>query len=42
MGRNNELGKNNDLIWYLPADLKRFKKITSGHSIVMVEILLNQ
>lgn len=35
IGRNNELGKNNDLIWYLPADLKRFKKITTGHTIIM-------
>lgn len=33
--KNNELGKNNDLIWYLPADLKRFKKVTSGHPIIM-------
>ncbi len=35
IGENNELGKNNDLIWHLPADLKRFKKITTGHSIIM-------
>lgn len=35
IGKNNELGKNNDLIWHLPADLKRFKKITSGHHIIM-------
>ena len=26
-------GKNNDLIWHIPNDLKRFKKITSGHVI---------
>jgi len=32
---NNALGKDNDLIWYLPADLKRFKKTTSGHHILM-------
>jgi dihydrofolate reductase len=32
---NNALGKDNDLIWYLPADLKRFKKTTTGHHIVM-------
>ena len=32
---NNALGKNNDLIWHLPADLKRFKKLTSGHHILM-------
>ena len=35
IGKNNELGKDNDLIWYLPADLKRFKKLTSGHHIIM-------
>ncbi len=35
IGRNNELGKDNDLIWHLSADLKRFKKVTSGHSIIM-------
>lgn len=35
IGINNELGKGNDLIWHLPADLKRFKKVTTGHTIVM-------
>lgn len=35
IGKNNELGKDNDLIWYLPADLKRFKKMTTGHTIIM-------
>ncbi|WP_435261379.1 dihydrofolate reductase [Tenacibaculum sp. nBUS_03] len=35
IGKNNELGKGNDLIWHLPADLKRFKKVTSGHHIIM-------
>lgn len=35
IGENNELGKNNDLIWHLPADLKRFKKVTSNHHIIM-------
>ena len=32
---NNAIGKDNDLIWSLPNDLKRFKKLTSGHSIIM-------
>lgn len=32
---NNALGKNNDLIWHLPADLKRFKKLTHGHHVIM-------
>lgn len=35
IGENNELGKNNDLIWHLPADLKRFKQVTTGHYIIM-------
>ena len=35
IGNNNELGKGNDLIWHLPADLKRFKKRTTGHAIIM-------
>lgn len=34
-GNNQEIGKNNDIPWYLPADLKYFKKITSGHPIIM-------
>lgn len=32
---NNALGKNNDLVWHLPDDFKRFKAITSHHHIVM-------
>ena len=35
IGRNRALGKNNDLIWHLPADLRRFKKVTRGHHIIM-------
>ena len=35
IGKNNELGKNNDLIWDLPNDLKFFKKTTIGHPVVM-------
>lgn len=34
-GKNYELGKDNDLIWHLPADLKRFKRTTTGHHILM-------
>ena len=34
-GQNNELGKNNDLLWHLPNDFKRFKALTSGHYIIM-------
>jgi dihydrofolate reductase len=32
---NNALGKNNELVWHLPDDFKRFKKMTSGHHIIM-------
>ena len=32
---NNALGKDNDLVWHLPDDFKRFKALTSGHYIVM-------
>ena len=32
---NNALGKNNELVWHLPDDFKRFKELTSGHYIVM-------
>lgn len=35
IAKNNALGKDNDLIWHLPADLKHFKKITTGHTIIM-------
>lgn len=35
VAENNALGKNNDLLWHLPNDFKRFKEITSGHHIVM-------
>jgi dihydrofolate reductase len=35
IAKNNALGLNNDLIWHLPADLKRFKKVTTGHHILM-------
>lgn len=35
IGKNNELGRNNDLIWHLPGDLKFFKKHTSGKTVAM-------
>lgn len=34
-GQNNELGKSNALLWHLPDDFKRFRKITTGHPIIM-------
>lgn len=33
--KNNGIGKNNDLLVYIPGDLKRFKEITSGHPVIM-------
>lgn len=35
IAKNNALGKNNELIWHLPADLLRFKKTTTNHHIIM-------
>ena len=35
VGKNNELGKNNDLIWRLPNDLKFFKNVTTGKTVLM-------
>ncbi|MGB3143435.1 MAG: dihydrofolate reductase [Maribacter sp.] len=29
------LGKDNDLLWHLPDDFKRFKNLTTGHKIIM-------
>lgn len=33
--KNRVIGNNNSLIWNLPADLKHFKKITTGNTIIM-------
>lgn len=35
VANNNAIGGNNQLLWHISADLKRFKQITSGHAIVM-------
>lgn len=35
IGKNNEIGKNNKLLWHIPEDLKKFKKTTLGKTVVM-------
>ena len=35
VSENNALGKDNDLLWHLPDDFRRFKKLTTGHTIIM-------
>ena len=33
--QNNIIGKDNKLLWHIPEDLKRFKDLTTGHTIIM-------
>ena len=35
IAQNNAIGLNNELLWHIPEDLKRFKRITSGHQVIM-------
>ncbi len=35
LGKNRELGAGNKLLWHIPDDLKRFKRLTLGHPVVM-------
>jgi len=35
IGKNNELGRENKLLWHLPADMKHFRDITRGHTVIM-------
>jgi len=35
IAQNFAIGKNNDLLFHLPNDLKRFKEITTGHPVIM-------
>lgn len=35
VAENNALGKNNEMVWHLPNDFKRFKELTTNHHIIM-------
>ncbi|MDA3942495.1 MAG: dihydrofolate reductase [Bacteroidetes bacterium] len=35
IAKNRAIGRNNDLLWYISEDLKRFKRITTGHTVIM-------
>jgi dihydrofolate reductase len=35
IAENNGIGKNNQLLWRLPADMKHFKDTTTGHTVIM-------
>jgi dihydrofolate reductase len=35
IAENNAIGKENQLLWHISADLKRFKQITAGHTVIM-------
>jgi dihydrofolate reductase len=35
IGPNRELGRDNQLLWYIPADMKHFRELTKGHAVIM-------
>ncbi len=35
VANNNVIGQNNRLIWHMPNDLKHFKNLTNGHTLIM-------
>ena len=35
IGKDGAIGRNGDLIWRIPADLKRFKALTTSHPVIM-------
>jgi dihydrofolate reductase len=37
IGKNRAIGRNNQLLWDIPEDMAHFKKVTSGHTVIMGE-----
>ncbi len=35
IAENHAIGRNNELLWHIPEDMRRFKRITNGHKIIM-------
>ncbi len=35
IAENSAIGRNNELLWHIPEDLRRFKRITDGHKVIM-------
>jgi len=35
VAKDNAIGKNQALLWRMPADMKRFKELTTGHTVIM-------
>jgi dihydrofolate reductase len=37
IGKNRAIGRNNQLLWSIPEDMRHFKEITTGHTVIMGE-----
>lgn len=35
IGKNRELGRDNKLLWHIPEDMKRFRTLTKGQTVIM-------
>lgn len=35
IGKNRQIGKDNQMLWHIPADFKKFKETTMGHHLIM-------
>jgi len=35
IGKNKAIGRNNQLLWSIPEDMKHFKETTTGHTVIM-------